>query len=132
MEISNQTILWAAAALVLGIATHQYVLHQRAEDALAPQGQEVASPDVSDIAPTATETAEEPEGLAAPALDSDVSEPPSVVIDPFDSLAVKERMLDEQVRRMENYAMDTGPDDPFALSPESIAEFKKRGDPVIW
>jgi len=41
-------------------------------------------------------------------------------------------LLQEQVRRLREYAALHGPDDPFSLTEEQIEEFRKRGDPVVW
>ena len=41
-------------------------------------------------------------------------------------------LMEEQVRRLKEYAQQRGPDDPFALTDEQIREFRRRGDPIIW
>ncbi len=59
-------------------------------------------------------------------------EAPPPVVNPVESPAIQERMVEEQVLRMETYALEAGAEDPFAMTPEEIGEFRKRGDPVVW
>ena len=41
-------------------------------------------------------------------------------------------LLEDQVRRLREYAALHGPDDPFSLTEAQIEEFRRRGDPIIW
>lgn len=63
---------------------------------------------------------------------------PRIVADPGEikaaSMTAEERilLLDEQVRRLREYAAQYGPDDPFSLTEEQIEAFRKAGDPIVW
>jgi hypothetical protein len=39
--------------------------------------------------------------------------------------------MEEQVRRLREYAAKADPDDPFALTEQEIEEFAKRGNPLM-
>jgi len=58
--------------------------------------------------------------------------PPEPLLETEVDEAERRLQMNEQVRRMHEYAARAGKDDPFALTPEAIEEFKKRGDPTIW
>lgn len=56
-------------------------------------------------------------------------DPPAVVLDDFQ---LRERLMDEQVKTMREYAAQADPDDPFAMSEEEIEAFRKKGDPFVF
>ena len=124
MNISNKWIAALATALLLGIALHQYHLYRQknpvihSTESISPP---TPAPSVNEISTT----------VAMPPEEAPAQEPPTIV-DPYESPAVRERMLDEQVRRMQEYALEAGPDDPFSKTPEQIEEFRKRGNPIVW
>lgn len=125
MNISNKTILALAALLLLGILLHQHCLCRRRNPPPPAAVTSSAAPVDLQAAPPATAPAE-------PVVQDPAPEEVAVVLDPYESPAVRERMLDEQVRRMQEYALEAGPDDPFSKTPEQIEEFRKRGNPIVW
>ena len=128
MNISNKTILTLAVLLLLGILLHQHYLG-KCRNAPAPSiVTSSAMPSLQAEAPAGTPAA----APAEPVVQDPAPEEVAVVLDPYESPAVRERMLDEQVRRMQEYALEAGPDDPFSKTPEQIEEFRKRGNPIVW
>ena len=126
MNISNKTIVALTLALLLGMFLHQYCLcRRRNPPPPATVTSSNAVPTLQAEAPPARETPE-------PVVQDPQPEDVAIVLDPYESPAIQERMLDEQVRHMQEYALETGPDDPFSKTPEEIEEFRKRGNPIVW
>lgn len=127
MEISNRHIWGAAAALALGIGIHQASIWWGGRPDPEP---------VRPIAPkAAAASARRPGAAASGGYQRGVEGPPSAdseVANPYESPGVRDRMVDEQAWRMEEYTKKAGEDDPFALTEEEIKEFRSRGDPVVW
>ncbi len=126
MDISNRTLAGVAAALLLSISIHQCYLCRNTHPACA-------SNEPTDTQPIPQPVVLEEIQAAAPIpqYEPQAGEV-AVVVDPYESPAVRERMMDEQVRRMQEYALEAGPDDPFSKTPEQIEEFRKRGNPIVW
>ncbi len=55
---------------------------------------------------------------------------PHVTIAP-EGWVQRQLQMEDQVRRLREYAAKADPDDPFALTEKEIEEFAKRGNPVI-
>ncbi len=123
MDISNKFIAGLATALLLGIALHQYHLC-RQKNPVVHSTEIISLPTPASYENVISTPVEIPLEPPAPELPT--------IVDPYESPAVQERMLDEQVRRMEEYALEAGPDDPFSKTPEQIEEFRKRGNPIVW
>lgn len=49
-----------------------------------------------------------------------------------DDFMQRERLQEQQVRSMREYAAQADPDDPFAMSEERIEAFRKEGIPVVF
>ena len=128
MTISNKTIRALTAALLLGILLHQYYLCKCRNAPASSTVTSSAMPSLQAEAPAVAPAAKPAETVAQEPAPEEVA----VVLDPYESPAVRERMLDEQVRRMQEYALEAGPDDPFSKTPEQIEEFRKRGNPIVW
>ena len=135
MQVTNRMVWGLAGLLVAGIAGHQWRLHG-AGPAAGPEdswGSESAPAVISMPLP---ETREEwiPETTPFSEASRESSPDPDQVpvANSMDNPVVKDMMLQSQVRRMEAYAAQAGPGDPFALTPGEIEEFRKRGDPVVW
>ena len=135
MQITNNMIWGLAGLLVAGIAGHQMVLH-RVRQASASQDQTLRNPvpaeSATSVPPTRSETSAEDansiESLREPSPEPDRS----LVANPLDNPVMRDILLQSQVRRMEKYADEAGPGDPFSLTPAEIEEFRQRGDPVVW
>ena len=125
MNISNKTILALAVALLLVILFHQRCLC-RSRNPSPPAAV------TSSAAPTPLQAEAPAVEPAEPVVQDPQPADVAVVLDPYESPAIRERMLDEQVRRMQEYALEAGPDDPFSKTPEEIEEFRKRGNPIVW
>ena len=123
MNISNQLFAGLAAALLLGVSLHQCHLCRQANQPVNPQPAPITPP-----APSANLASPE---MEMPRVAAPTPEAPTL-LDPYESPAIREQMLDEQVRRMQEYALEAGPDDPFSKTPEQIEEFRKRGNPIVW
>lgn len=126
MEISSRHVWCAAAALAIGIGIHQAALWYGARPDAEP---------VKLGVPKAEAAGRRPGAAASGGYQRGVEGPPSVdsaMVNPYDSPGVRDRMVDEQAWRMEEYTKKAGEDDPFALTEEEIKEFRSRGDPVVW
>ena len=135
IRITNSMVWGAAGLLVAGIAGHQWLRH-RARQAAEREDSSGSVSVPAKMSPRMSET--RAEGMPAEGTDSGTIQQDSPetdvspVANPLDNPVVKDMMLQSQVRRMEAYAAQAGPGDPFALTPGEIEEFRKRGDPVVW
>lgn len=125
----------ALGILIAGITLHQICIRRDSSrmEPVRPSANTLENPIVVHADRPAKDGAvseARPSGEGNDILPTDES--PMVVVDPDDSPAVRRRRLEEQVWQMEKYAREAGPDDPFALSPEEIEDFRQRGDPYLW
>jgi len=135
MMVSNKTLWMALGILIAGITLHQICI-RRDSSRMEPVRPWEAPPEVPvairpeavrEDPPARTVRPDEGEGMRMAEGESSI-----VRVDPDDSPAVRRRLLEEQVWQMEKYAREAGPDDPFALSPGEIEDFRQRGDPYLW
>ena len=137
MKISNGFVWATCIVVVLGIAAHQVAIHRGKVLVAAdpPSTGEGMSAVGNELVPRKVTWMNDP-FLADPPPDirpEEAKEPePPKVVNPHDTLGIRQRMVDEQVQRMEAYALKAGADDPFALTKEEIEEFRARGDPGVW
>ena len=138
MKISNGFVWALGLLLVFGIAAHQMAIHcGKRMDAEDPRAAERdLPPSFAVVTASGTVTLISDPLLADPPPDIrpvEAKEPePPKVVNPQDTLGIRQRMVDEQAMRMEAYALKAGADDPFALTKEEIEEFRARGDPGVW
>ncbi len=134
MAISNKTILLLAVLIVFGIMGHQIHLHRLRHAAsgtsVAQASTEAPSPAIPESASTpTTQTPSEPDAVPPELMHP---EPPSELSDPADDPSERRRLVNEQAKRMYEYAANAGADDPFSMTQEQIEAFRKRGDPTLW
>ncbi len=130
MTVPNKTIFLLAAVIITAISAHQLWRHNRSE----PRAYPLPVP-TTDKAPAPAMGATL---VPRPGADAALIPVPLPVPDAASTLAPpddpveRRRLVNEQARRMYEYAAKAGPDDPFALTAEQIEAFRQRGDPTLW
>ena len=144
MVVSNKLLIVAVCGLLAGVAAHQIYLKRTAEalDTGAVRRQSEGGAFTVKASAGAVDEWEDVDGEffareETPVFEGLEEKAPELpeyvtVADPNDSEAVRRRMVEEQVWRMEAYAREAGEDDPFAMSPERIEAFRQRGNPYVW